>query len=92
MTEANDLGAAIGRVVARFARVTPPYSAQAHLYRDLGIESVQVLHLLFALEAEFAVSLDDRRFIQSATLDDLTRLVDSARSPLRGLPAVGEAR
>jgi acyl carrier protein len=77
--QSNEIDTAVSQVVARFARVTPPYAAEAHLYRDLGIESVQVLHLLFALEAEFAVSLDDRRFIQSSTIDDLARLVGEAR-------------
>lgn len=79
MMQSNGLSNEVSRVVARFARATPPYEGQAHLYRDLGIESVQVLHLLFALEAEFAVTLDDQRFIQSATLDELTRLVGEAR-------------
>jgi acyl carrier protein len=77
--QSNDIDTAVSQVVARFARVTPPYAAGAHLYRDLGIESVQVLHLLFALEAEFAVTLDDQRFIRSATIDELTRLVGEAR-------------
>jgi len=74
------LDTAVSRVVARFARAVPPYAGEAHLYRDLGIESVQVLHLLFALESELGVSLDDRRFIASSTLGDLTRLVGEARS------------
>lgn len=77
--QTNEIDTTVSQVVARFARVTPPYTAEAHLYRDLGIESVQVLHLLFALEAEFAVSIDDRRFIQSSTIDDLARLVGEAR-------------
>jgi acyl carrier protein len=74
-----ELDTAVGDVVARFARVHPPYAPGAHLYRDLGLESVQVLQLLLALEAEFSVSLDDRRFIQSATIVELARLIGEAR-------------
>jgi acyl carrier protein len=69
----------VDQVVARFARVAPPYAREAHLYRDLGIESVQVLNLLFALEAEFALSLDDQRFIRATTIGDLSRLVGVER-------------
>lgn len=74
-----DVGAAVCRVVARFARVAPPFAEGAHLYRDLGIESVQVLHLLFALEEELGISLDDQRFIQSVTVADLNHLIAEAR-------------
>ncbi len=79
MISSTGLDTAVGDVVARFARVHPPYAPEAHLYRDLGIESVQVLHLLLALEAEFAVALDDRRFVQSATIVELARLIGEAR-------------
>ncbi|MFT3770757.1 MAG: acyl carrier protein [Minicystis sp.] len=79
MMSSNGLETAVSQVVARFARVEPPYAPEAHLYRDLGIESVQVLNLLVAIEAEFAVSLDDRRFIQSGTIDDLAHLIGEAQ-------------
>ena len=79
MTSSDAFRTTVTQVVARFARVTPPFSGEAHLYRDLGIESVQALHLLFALEAELGVAIDDQRFIRSSTLDELTRLVAEAR-------------
>lgn len=79
MMETSALAPAVTEVVARFARVLPPYDRAANLYRDLGIESIQALHLLLALEAEFAVALDDQRFIRSATIDDLTHLIGEAR-------------
>ena len=79
MTSMIGLDTAVGDVVARFARVHPPYAPEAHIYRDLGLESVQILQLLLALEAEFAVSLDDRRYIQSATIVELTHLIGEAR-------------
>jgi hypothetical protein len=77
--QSSGLDTAVGDVVARFAPVHPPYAPGAHLYRDLGLSSVQVLQLLLALEAEFTVSLDDRRFIASATIFELTRLIEEAR-------------
>jgi acyl carrier protein len=73
------LDTAVSDVVARFARVHPPYAPGAHIYRDLGLESVQILQLLLALEAEFSVTLDDRRFIQSATIVELAHLIGEAR-------------
>lgn len=78
MTRA-DLGAAVGGVVGRFARAAPPFAEGAHLYRDLGIASIDALRLLFALEEELCVALDDRRFIQSTTIADLVRIVEEAR-------------
>ncbi|APR78484.1 Hypothetical protein A7982_03831 [Minicystis rosea] len=79
MMPSQGLSNAVSQVVARFARVDPPYAPGAHLYRDLGIESVHVLNLLVALESEFAVSLDDRRFIQSGTIHELTDLIGAAQ-------------
>jgi acyl carrier protein len=76
---AAGLDTAVGDVVARFARVHPPYAPEAHIHRDLGLESVQVLQLLLALEAEFAVTLDDRRFIAAPTIAQLARLIGEAR-------------
>lgn len=69
----------VSQVVARFARATPPYAGEAHIYRELGIESVAALHLLLALEAEFSVSLDDRRFMGAVTVGELARLVEEGR-------------
>ena len=65
----------IAHIVARFANAAPPYSSEAHIYREFGIESLKALYLLFALEEEFAISLDDQRFIQAVTIDSLARLV-----------------
>lgn len=79
MLSTTGLDTAVGDVVARFARVEPPYAPEAHIHRDLGIESVQILQLLLALEAEFAVTLDDRRFVKAATIVELARLIGEAR-------------
>jgi acyl carrier protein len=69
----------VEQVVARFTRAAPPFARDAHLYRDLGIASIEALSLLFALEAELGVSLDDQGFIQSVTIETLSALVEGAR-------------
>jgi acyl carrier protein len=69
----------VEQIVARFACVAPPYAMGAHLYRDLGVASIEALSLLLSLEAELGVRLDDQRFIQSVTFEALSALVEEAR-------------
>jgi acyl carrier protein len=49
------------------------------LYAELGVESVNSIHILLALEERFAISIDDTLFVQARTVNKLTDLVRDIR-------------
>ncbi len=72
------LGSEVSKLVAAVVRVKPPYTGAENLYNDLGLESVQALNLLLALEDEFGIHLDDRKFVKCTTIEALVSLVREA--------------
>jgi acyl carrier protein len=81
VTEGRDLLLDVSEVVAAVAKVPPPYAGGEHLYNELGLESVQALSLLLALEERFGVSLDDQSFVKCTTVSSLTDLIRGSRDP-----------
>jgi len=62
MTEASNVAARCRGVIARTLKVPIDRVAdQAHFVRDLGMESVQVVELIAALEDEFDIEIDAGR-------------------------------
>jgi len=51
------------------------FSADADLFRELGVESTAALDLLLSLEEEFNVSIPDQKFGDARTLRALTTLI-----------------
>jgi acyl carrier protein len=51
------------------------YSAQADLFRDLGVKSIAALDLLLSLEEEFGVAISDEAFGQARSVGELVSLV-----------------
>ncbi|MDX9857812.1 MAG: phosphopantetheine-binding protein [candidate division Zixibacteria bacterium] len=49
------------------------------LYSELGVESVNSIHLLLALEDKFGVSIDDTQFVRARTVAGLTNLIADLR-------------
>jgi acyl carrier protein len=70
----------VSDLVAASAKVPPPYTGSEHLYNELGLESVQALSLLLALEERFGVTLDDQSFVQCKTVGSLADLIRRSRS------------
>jgi acyl carrier protein len=69
----------VSQVVAASAKVKPPYTGGEHLYNELGLESVQALNLLLALEERFGVTLNDQEFIRCTTVASLAELIEGTR-------------
>jgi acyl carrier protein len=78
VTESSVLEAQVSKQVAAVVRVKPPYTGTENLYNDLGLESVHALNLLLALEDEFGVHLDDRKFVKCTTIASLVTLIQEA--------------
>lgn len=60
----------VGGILARLQ------SGDAH--RDLGLSSLERVELLAELESHYGVELDEKRFAEASSLDDLNALVHSA--------------
>lgn len=55
--------------------VAPDFAADAHVFRDLGIESTKALELLFEIEDAFEVALPDLEYNACEHLGDLVALL-----------------
>ena len=49
------------------------------IYADLGVESVNSISILLALEDKFSIAIDDNQFILARTLAKLTELVKDSK-------------
>jgi acyl carrier protein len=59
------------------ARLTP----EATLYEDLGLDSLDAVDLVVAMEKAFAFKLADEEAVRAVrTVDDLFRLIDRTRA------------
>jgi acyl carrier protein len=67
--------ARIRAILLRVARLEGAYSAQADLFRELGVKSVASLDLLLSLEEEFGVAISDEAFGQARSVSALVSLV-----------------
>ena len=61
--------------VAKLEGARAQFSADADLFRELGVESTAALDLLLSLEEEFNISIPDAKFGDARTLTALTQLV-----------------
>ena len=52
---------------------------ESDIYAELGVESVNSISILLALEEKFSIAIDDNAFIQARTLQKLVELVSSAK-------------
>lgn len=56
-------------------KVAEGFSATAHVFRDLGIESTKALELLFEIEDQFEVAMPDLEYNDCEHLNDLIGLL-----------------
>ena len=68
----------IATVIQEVGEIDREIDADEDIYSDLGVESVNSIGILFALEERFGISIDDTQFIKARTLNSLTELVAAA--------------
>lgn len=56
-------------------KISDDFDRQAHVFRDLGIESTKALELLFEIEDRFEVAMPDMEYNACEHLDDLVSLI-----------------
>jgi len=67
----------IRAIVAEISNLPTDMPAGANLYLDLGVASVHALQLLTELEERFGVAIPDDRFVEAASINELTALMTS---------------
>ena len=65
-------------IVATCGKLSGPIPPDKDLYRDLGVESVNAISILLALEGRFGGAIDDTRFVEARTVNGLVNLVAEA--------------
>jgi acyl carrier protein len=75
----SDIQARIREVLRRVAKIEGGYSAEADLYRDLGVKSIAAIDLLLSLEEEFGVTIADEAFASARSVSSLAGLVREPR-------------
>jgi acyl carrier protein len=74
-----DIHRRIRAVLRRVAKIEDGYSAEADLYRDLGVKSIAAIDLLLSLEEEFGVTIADEAFARARSVSALAGLVQGER-------------
>lgn len=64
-------------LVVEYSGIDPDrITDEAHLFDDLGIDSLEKVELVMAAEEEFAVEISDDRATKVQTFGDIVRLVE----------------
>jgi acyl carrier protein len=79
--EIKGIEQSIRSIIARLSNVPEDGDADADLYLDFGMPSVQALALLLELEECFGVSIPDEQFVESTTITKLTITLDGILNP-----------
>jgi acyl carrier protein len=56
-------------------KISDDFDREAHVFRDLGIESTKALELLFEIEDQFEVAMPDMEYNACEHLGDLVTLI-----------------
>jgi acyl carrier protein len=62
-------------IIVRIARIDLSFSAEADIFRDLGVKSAAALDLLLSLEEEFNVSIGDDAFADARSVSKMVSLI-----------------
>lgn len=75
MVEMSKILEQVADVVRESGRVTGEIPESSDLYAEVGVESVNSIAILLALEEKFAITIDDTEFVKARTLTELVKLV-----------------
>ena len=66
-------------IVAKIAEISPDFDANASM-RDLGVDSVRNLEIVFEIEKVLGVSVPENRYAEVKTFNDIAKLVASLKT------------
>ncbi len=82
MTDINNIRKDVMAIVETSGKLAGPIPPDKDLYSDLGVESVNAISILLALENRFSVTIDDARFVEARTVNKLADLIAETRLAL----------
>ena len=62
-------------IIVRIARIDPGFSADADIFRELGVKSAAALDLLLSLEDEFNLTISDDAFGDARSVNKIVELI-----------------
>ena len=80
MDHNNSLTGEITEMVRNIGKVQGEVPPDKDIYADLGVESINSIEILLALEDKFGIAIDDTRFIKARTVQLLIDLVIQTRA------------
>ncbi len=75
MSDISDIRKDVVSIVETCGKLAGPIPPDKDLYSDLGVESVNAISILLALESRLGTAIDDTRFVEARTLNGLVDLV-----------------
>ncbi len=75
----EDIQQQVRVIIARIAQIDEGFSAQADVFRELGVESAAALDLLLQIEEEYDIAIADEAFGEARTLEQMAKLVAVVR-------------
>lgn len=79
MPDISDIRKDVVSIVETCGKLAGPIPPDKDLYSDLGVESVNAISILLALEGRLGTTIDDTRFVEARTLNGLVDLVAEAK-------------
>ena len=80
MSDISDIRKDVVAIIETCGKLAGPIPPDKDLYSDLGVESVNAISILLALEGRFGTAIDDTRFIEARTVNSLVDLVAQAQA------------
>ncbi len=69
----------IKQILKEVGKIDGEISPESDIYSELGVESVNSISILLALEENFSIAIDDNQFIQARSLSKLIELVRDSK-------------
>lgn len=70
----------VASLVKRIGKLDGEVPTDKDIYSDLGVESLNSIEILVALEEAFGLTIDDTKFIKARTIQGLAKLVHGLRA------------
>jgi acyl carrier protein len=75
----NDVEEKVRTILQRVGKLEPGFSAQADIFRELGVKSAAALDLLLSLEEDFGITISDDAFAEARTTEKIIALVNGLK-------------
>lgn len=82
MVEDQTIKQCVNEIVRDVGRLAGQIPDDSDLYAELGVESVNAIAILLALEERFATAIDDNKFVRARSVKQLVELVQECRGSL----------